>query len=138
VSADWLPSLNAFLNLIAAVLLTFGYLRIRQLRRESHRKFMLAAVVVSGLFLISYVIYHYQAGSTPYPYHDWTRPLYFVILIAHIVLAAAIVPMVIAALIFAFRGRFDRHRRVTRRLWPMWMFVSLSGLAVYLMLYHHP
>lgn len=96
---------------------------------------MWSALVSSTLFLISYLIYHYRAGSVPYPYHDWTRVLYFVILIPHVILAAVMVPFIIAAVYFAIRGRFDKHTRITRWLWPVWMFVSISGVIVYIMLY---
>ena len=88
------------------------------------------------MFLTSYLIYHARVGSVPYPHHDWTRPVYFAVLVPHIVLAAAIVPFIVAAVIHALRGNFDRHTRITRLLWPAWMFVSLSGIAVYFMLYH--
>jgi uncharacterized membrane protein YozB (DUF420 family) len=96
---------------------------------------MIAALVASAVFLTTYLIYHYQVGSVPYPYYDWTRPLYFAILIPHVILAAVMVPFIITAVWFALRGQFERHRRIVRWLWPVWMFVSLSGLAVYLLLY---
>lgn len=129
-------TLNATLNLISAFLLLGGYVKIKRGDREGHRKFMIAALVASGLFLTSYLIYHYQVGSVPYPYHDWTRTLYFVILIPHIILAALMVPFILAAVYFALREKFDRHTRITKWLWPVWMFVSTSGVVVYLMLYH--
>ncbi len=97
---------------------------------------MLGALVSSGLFLTSYLIYHYEVGSVPYPHHDWTRPIYFAILIPHVILAAVMTPFIIAAVIYAFRNRFDKHKRITRWLWWVWMFVSVSGIVVYLMLYH--
>ncbi len=131
-----LPTLNAFLNLISTMLLTFGYVYIKRSRPETHKKFMLAAIVTSAFFLVSYVIYHYQAGSVPYPYHDWTRPLYFAILVPHIILAALMVPFILTAVILAFREKFDTHKKLTRFVWPVWMFVSISGIVIYLMLYH--
>lgn len=130
-----LPTLNAILNLVSAVLLLLGYIAIKKQQRPVHKRWMLAAMVSSALFLISYLVYHYNVGSVPYPYYDWTRTVYFVILIPHIILAAVMVPFILAAVYFAFRGRFDKHRRLTVWVWPVWMFVSLSGLAVYLMLY---
>jgi uncharacterized membrane protein YozB (DUF420 family) len=129
-------TLNASLNLISAFLLLGGYVKIKRGDREGHRKFMIAALVASGLFLLSYLIYHYQVGSVPYPYHDWTRTLYFVILIPHIILAALMVPFILLAVYFALKEKFDRHTKITRWLWPVWMFVSSSGVVVYLMLYH--
>jgi len=131
-----LPTLNALLNATSALILTFGYIKIKRrgdIRR--HKRLMLAALAVSALFLISYLIYHNAVGSVPYPKHDWTRPLYFAILIPHVILAALMVPFVVAAVILGLRGRYRAHVRITRVLWPVWMFVSASGVAVYLMLY---
>ena len=130
-----LPTLNAALNGFSTILLLFGYIQIKKGQRDRHRLFMIAAVIVSAAFLTSYLIYHYQVGSVPYPHHDWTRPLYFAILIPHIILAGVMSPFIIAALWFAVKGDFERHKRLTRRVWPVWMFVSLSGIAVYFMLY---
>ena len=135
MTATSLPTINAALNAVSAVLLMFGYIKIRQGNRLIHKKIMISAVISSALFLISYLIYHYQVGSVPYPYHDWTRPVYFIILIPHVILAGVMVPFILAALYFAFRSRFDKHRRLVRWVWPVWMFVSLSGIAIYLMLY---
>ena len=135
MTATSLPTVNAILNAVSAVLLMFGYIKIRQGNRLIHKKIMISAVISSALFLISYLIYHYQVGSVPYPYHDWTRPVYFIILIPHVILAGVMVPFILAALYFAFRSRFDKHRRLVRWVWPVWMFVSLSGIAIYLMLY---
>jgi putative membrane protein len=129
-------TLNATLNLISAILLLLGYVQIKGGRPERHKRFMIAALVSSICFLTSYVIYHASAGSVPYPHHDWTRTLYFAILIPHVILAAAMVPFIILAVYYAFRETFDRHTRITRWLWPVWMFVSISGVVVYLMLYH--
>jgi uncharacterized membrane protein YozB (DUF420 family) len=98
---------------------------------------MIAVVVTSALFLGSYLVYHANVGSVPYPLHDWTRVLYFTILVPHILLAALMVPFIIAALYPAARGRFDRHARLTRWVWPVWMFVSVSGVTIYWLLYHH-
>ncbi|MCM2271088.1 MAG: DUF420 domain-containing protein [candidate division Zixibacteria bacterium] len=135
MSVTDLPTLNATLNLISAVFLTLGYVFIKQGRPERHKKMMVAALITSALFLTSYLIYHYAVGSVPYPRHDWTRPVYFAILIPHVMLAALMVPFVLMAVYFALRERFDKHTRITRRLWPVWMFVSISGVVVYLMLY---
>ncbi|MGB5107121.1 MAG: DUF420 domain-containing protein [Candidatus Zixiibacteriota bacterium] len=130
-----LPSINASLNAISAILLTFGYVNIRRGRRDTHRKFMIAALISSGLFLTFYLIYHYGVGSVPYPHHDWTRPVYFAILIPHVILAVLMTPFIVIAVLHALKGRFEKHRRIVRWLWPVWMFVSVSGIVVYLMLY---
>jgi len=131
-----LPTINAVLNGISAILLLLGYVNIKNGRQFPHKKYMLSAVFTSALFLITYSIYHYAVGSVPYGRYDWTRPVYFIILIPHVILAGLMVPFILAALYFAFRARFSAHRKIVRWLWPVWMFVSLSGIAVYLMLYH--
>lgn len=130
-----LPTLNAILNLISAVLLFTGRIQIKHLRADRHKRIMIAAMISSFLFLTSYSIYHAAVGSVPYAHHDWTRPLYFAILIPHIFFAGAMLPFILLAIYFAFRQRFDKHTRVTRLVWPVWMFVSLSGIAVFIMLY---
>lgn len=130
-----LPTVNAALNLISAVLLTFGYVNIRKGKQEVHKKFMISALISSALFLTSYLIYHYQVGSVPYPYEDWTRTVYLAVLVPHIFLAAVMVPFILVMVWWAFRGSFDRHRRLARWVWPVWMYVSISGVTVYLMLY---
>ena len=135
MSAGDLPTLNAALNMTSAVLLTFGYINIRRGKQETHKKFMISALISSALFLTSYLIYHYQVGSVPYPYHDWTRTVYLIVLVPHIILAALMVPFILVMVWWAFRERFDRHRRIARWVWPVWMYVSVSGVTVYLMLY---
>jgi putative membrane protein len=130
------PTLNAVLNLIAAILLIFGFVNIKKKKISVHKKFMLSALVVSLLFLTSYVIYHYRTGSVPYPHHNWTRFLYFSILLPHIFFAAVQTPFIILLVIRALRGNFEKHKRLARFVWPVWMFVSLSGVIIYLMLYH--
>ena len=135
MSVEDLPTLNAILNSISAVLLTLGFVHIKRGQRERHRKFMLAALVTSVLFLTSYLIYHSQVGSVKYPYYDWTRPVYFAILIPHVILAAVMTPFILIAVWHALHARFEKHRRIVRWLWPVWMFVSVSGVVVYWMLY---
>lgn len=130
-----LPSINAALNAISAILLTFGYVNIKRGHRDTHKKFMIAALISSALFLTTYLIYHNAVGSVPYPHHDWTRPLYFAILIPHVILAALMTPFIVIAVAHALNGRFEKHRRIVRWLWPVWMFVSVSGIVVYVMLY---
>jgi putative membrane protein len=130
-----LPTLNALLNFISAILLFTGRFEIKHGRADLHKRIMLSAMVSSMLFLISYSIYHAAVGSVPYAHHNWTRPLYFTILIPHVILAGLMVPFIIMAVYYALRERFDHHQRIVRIIWPVWMFVSLSGIAVYLMLY---
>ena len=130
-----LPSINAALNAISAILLTFGYVNIKRGHRDTHKKFMIAALISSALFLTTYLIYHNAVGSVSYPHHDWTRPLYFAILIPHVILAALMTPFIVIAVAHALNGRFEKHRRIVRWLWPVWMFVSVSGIVVYVMLY---
>lgn len=130
-----LPTVNAILNGISFVLLIIGYRFIKSGQQQQHKRVMISALICSALFLTSYLTYHYQVGSVPYPYHGWTRPLYFTILIPHVLLAALMTPFILVAVWSAFRENFDRHRRIMRWIWPVWMFVSISGVAVYLMLY---
>ena len=130
-----LPALNALLNGVATVFLVAGYVFIRRRQIQAHRASMLAAVTASALFLISYVIYHANAGSRPFTGTGPVRVVYFLILITHIVLAAAIVPMVLMTLSRALRKRFDRHAAIARRTLPLWLYVSVTGVVIYLMLY---
>lgn len=130
-----LPALNATLNAIAAVLLVIGYVLIRRGRIEQHRRVMLAAFSTSALFLVSYLIYHANVGSRPFTGQGPIRAVYFTILITHVILAAAILPMALITLNFALRSRFDRHMRIARWTLPIWLYVSVTGVIVYLMLY---
>ena len=130
-----LPTLNATLNFISSVFLLLGYLQIRKGNRGNHKKLMVSALVTSALFLISYVIYHYNAGSVPYPYHDWTRPLYFTLLIPHIILAAVQTPFILYIVYQAFKENFEKHKRLAKYVWSVWMFVSVTGVLIFLMLY---
>jgi uncharacterized membrane protein YozB (DUF420 family) len=130
-----LPALNATLNGVAAVFLLAGYSCIRRRRIAAHRASMLAALAASALFLVSYVVYHASAGSRPFAGTGPVRPVYFFILLTHIVLAAAIVPMVLVTLSRALGKRFDRHAAIARRTLPLWLYVSVTGVVIYLMLY---
>jgi putative membrane protein len=130
-----LPALNATLNGIAGALLALGYYFIRDKRVAAHRACMLSAFVASTLFLVSYLIYHSQVGSRPFPGHGGVRLLYFTILITHIVLAAAIVPMALITLRRGLKLDVARHRRIARWTWPLWMYVSVTGVVIYVMLY---
>ncbi|MGD9900107.1 MAG: DUF420 domain-containing protein [Calditrichaceae bacterium] len=130
-----LPTLNAVLNSISAMFLILGYINIKKGRRDRHKRLMIIALTASLFFLISYLIYHANVGSVPYPYHDWTRPLYFIILIPHIILAAVQAPFIILAVWYALTGHFDKHKKLVHWVWPVWMFVSVSGVIIYFMLY---
>jgi uncharacterized membrane protein YozB (DUF420 family) len=130
-----LPAVNAALNATAATLLVIGYTLIRRGRIRQHRAVMLAAFATSTLFLISYLVYHAHAGSRPFPGRGPIRGVYFAILITHIILAAAIVPMALITLSRALRERFDRHKAIARWTLPIWLYVSVTGVIVYLMLY---
>ena len=131
-----LPLVNACLNTLSAGLLTAGFVFIRRRRIVAHVACMLGAFAVSTLFLLSYVTYHYHAGSQPFPGQGWIRPVYFTILITHIVLAATIVPLALATIYRAWRGTFDRHVRIARWTLPLWLYVSVTGVLVYWLLYH--
>ena len=131
-----LPTLNAILNSTSAVLLGAGFYFIKQRRIDAHKRCMVAAMIVSIAFLTSYVIYHMNVGSVPFAGEGWIRPVYFFILITHIILAIVIVPMVLRTAYFGFASRFDKHVRVARKTFPLWMYVSVTGVIVYLMLYH--
>jgi uncharacterized membrane protein YozB (DUF420 family) len=130
-----LPLVNALLNATATILLVSGYVAIRAGHRRVHRAFMLAAFATSVLFLTSYLIYHAHVGSRPFPGRGSIRIVYFTILISHIVLAAVIPPLAAVTLWQAWRSRFDRHRRIARWTLPLWLYVSVTGIVVYWMLY---
>ena len=131
-----LPHLNAALNALSFLLLVAAFHQIRRGNVRVHRRLMLSALAVSGLFLVSYVTYHAQYGSVRFTGQGPVRPVYFVILVTHVILAAAIVPLVIVTLRRALAGDFARHRRIARWTYPLWLYVSVTGVVVYLMLYH--
>ncbi len=135
IDLTYLPALNAILNTVCAVCLGLGYYHIRRGNPAVHKRFMITAVIVSMFFFCSYAIYHMNVGSVKYPYHDWTRVLYFVILIPHVILATVMLPFIVVTLWFAFHENFNKHRRFAVWVLPVWMFVSVSGVLVYLMLY---
>lgn len=130
-----LPALNATLNSISTMLLLFGYYFIKRKEIERHRLCMVLAFLTSCIFLVSYLIYHYYAGSVPFQGQGWIRSVYFTILITHIILAAAVPVLALMALYRALRKDFKRHRAIARWAWPIWMYVSVTGVAVYMMLY---
>ena len=130
-----LPALNATLNGLAALFLTAGYILIRRGRRELHKRCMLAALTTSALFLVSYLVYHANAGSRPFPGQGPIRVVYFAILISHVVLAAAILPLALTTTARGLQARYDRHVRIARWTLPIWLYVSVTGVVIYLMLY---
>lgn len=134
---DWQPLASAILNGTAGIFLVLGYLFIRQKEpnKIAHKKCMLTAVSISTLFLINYVVYHYLHGSTKYQGIGWTRTFYFVILISHVILATVIVPFVARTLWVAFKEDFEKHKRVARYTFAMWLYVSVTGVIIYYMLY---
>jgi len=131
-----LPTLNAFLNGTSAVLLTAGYVFIRLRKVTAHKTCMVTAFGVSSLFLISYLIYHYYVGSVPFGGTGWIRPVYFTLLISHIVLAACIVPLALMTIYRAWTEQFVKHVRIARWTLPLWLYESVTGVIVYWMLYH--
>lgn len=135
MSVTDLPALNASLNALSTVFLVAGWIMIRQRRRDAHRLCMLSAVGVSAAFLASYLVYHFNVGSVPFQKQGTIRLVYFTILITHVVLAAAIVPMILVSLSRALTARFDQHRRIARWTLPLWLYVSVTGVVVYVMLY---
>ena len=135
LSLALLPTVNAFLNGTSALLLTAGYLFIRSKKVQIHRVCMSLAFLTSSLFLISYLTYHYFHGATRFPGHGWVRPTYFTILISHTLLAVLIVPLALRTLYLALRSRFNEHRRIARWTLPLWLYVSVTGVVVYGMLY---
>ena len=133
---DWLPSINALLNATAAVLLVWGYTLIRRKQIDAHRKVMITAFVTSCLFLVCYVVYHAQVGSKHFPHTGALRTVYLSILGTHTVLAAAVPVLAILTLRRGLAKRYDKHRRIARWTLPIWLYVSVTGVIVYLMLYH--
>lgn len=130
------PAINAILNAISAIFLLTGFVAIRRRHIALHRSCMVAAVTASCIFLVSYLARFASTGTHRYPSEGWDRTLYLSILFSHMVLAAIIVPMILRALLLARRKQFVAHRRIARVLWPIWIYVSVTGVAVYLMLYH--
>jgi len=130
-----LPEVNATLNAISALLLVTGYILIRRGQTQEHRLCMLAAFVTSALFLASYVVYHLNVGSVAFTGQGTIRMVYFTILISHIILAIVILPMAIVTLLRALRGQFESHRRIAKWTLPLWLYVSVTGVVVYWMLY---
>lgn len=136
-----LPLINACLNGLSTVLLTLGYIFIKKEQRDAHRNCMIAAFITSSIFLISYVTYHigmqrqYGSAHTKFVDPAWFRPIYLMLLITHVLLAVAIVPLILLTLSRAFKQRFELHKKIARWTWPLWMYVSVTGVMIYLLLY---
>ena len=133
---SYLPAVNAALNGTSALLLVVGQRLIKRGRIEAHKRTMIAAIVCSALFLISYLYYHAQVGSVRFQGQGWSRPVYFTILLTHTVLAAVIVPMVLVTLYRGLKRMDVRHKAIARLTFPLWVYVSTTGVAIYAMLYH--
>lgn len=131
-----LPSLNASLNAVATVLLLSGYVAIKKRKEELHKKLMIAALAVSTAFLTSYLIYHYHVPSKKFPDLGWIKTVYLLILVPHIILAAAMVPMILKTFWHGFRDEREKHKKIARITFPIWIYVSITGVLVYFMLYH--
>jgi len=136
ISISGLPALNAALNFTAAILIATGIYFIKQKNIRAHKVCMIAALAVSALFLTSYLVYHYNVGSVRFTKQGWIRGVYFPLLISHTALAAVVLPMVLRTAFLAFKGRFAKHVRIACWTFPTWMYVSITGVVVYLMLYH--
>ena len=136
-----LPAVNATLNSLSAVFLTVGYVLIKRKQINRHRNCMIAAVITSVVFLTSYLTYHYGMqhyygkGATIFRDPSWFRPIYLTILLTHTVLAVVIVPLVIASVVLGLKRRDEKHKRISRWTWPLWMYVSVTGVIIYLLLY---
>jgi putative membrane protein len=135
LSYSSLAPLNAILNSAAFALLMAGFVFIKRKNVAAHRACMISALVVSAAFLTSYLTYHWHVGDVRFSGTGWIRPVYFAILIPHIILAGTIVPLALVTLYYALRGRFPSHRRIARWTWPLWIYVSVTGVVIYVMLY---
>ena len=135
MSISDLPAVNACFNALSTVFLTLGFVLIRKGRKEAHRNCMIAALCSSALFLAGYLVYHFNVpGVTRFPDH-WFKPIYLGILLTHTVLAAMILPLVLVTVLLAIQGKFEKHKRIARWTWPIWMYVSVTGVLIYLLLY---
>jgi len=130
-----LPAVNASLNGLSTIFLLFGFRFIRRKNVPAHYRCMLSAVVTSTLFLVCYLTYHFKVGRTVFKDPAWFRPIYIMLLLTHTILAVTIVPMVIITLSRALRQRFDKHKKIARWTWPLWMYVSVTGVVIYFLLY---
>jgi putative membrane protein len=132
-----LPAINAIFNLLSTCCLAFGYYFIKKTNRDEvkHKRSMFLALAFSSIFLMGYLTFHYHHGSTKFPDLGWIKILYLTILIPHIILAAVMVPMIVLTFYYALRGNFEKHKKIARYTFPIWMYVSVTGVIIYLMLY---
>ncbi len=132
-----LPTQNAFFNLLSTLCLLWGYYFIKKSNRDErkHKISMIMALIFSTIFLIGYLVHHYNHGSTTFPDLGWIKTLYLIILIPHIILAAVMVPMIIMTFVYAFTGKLEKHKKIARITFPIWLYVSVTGVIIYLMLY---
>lgn len=130
-----LPAVNATLNGLSAVFLTIGYIFIRRGNQKAHRNCMVAALITSAIFLTCYLVYHFKAGRTVFPATHWFRPYYLALLLSHTILAVVIVPLIAMTVSRAVKAKFELHKKISRWTWPIWMYVSITGVLVYLILY---
>ena len=131
-----LPHVNAVLNTIATVLLLIGFVLIRGGHRDLHRRVMITTIAVSAVFLVCYLIYHFTAPVFIYRGPDWSRPVYYAMLVSHVILATVVTPMVAVTAWRSLHGQFEKHRKIARWTWPIWLYVTASGVAIYVVLYH--
>lgn len=136
MSANDLPTINALLNSMSAAFLITGFIFIKRKNRNAHKRAMLTAFTLSALFLVSYIIYHYTAGATTFTAEGWIRPVYFTILITHTILATVILPPILILLYRAWKKQFAKHARLARWTFPAWLYVSVTGVIIYMILYH--
>jgi len=136
MTLDLLPHINAFLNVTSTILLVVGLSLIRIGERMWHKKVMISAIVVSGLFLVSYLTYHFTAPVFVFSGTGWTVPVYYTILISHVVLATVVSPLVVLTAYRAITGNFERHKKVARLTLPIWLYVTVTGVVIYVILYH--
>lgn len=130
-----LPTINAALNFLSFCFLILGFVQIKKGQRQAHKLSMSVALVFSAAFLACYLFHHYQVGSVPYPYYDWTRTLYYIILVPHVILAALMVPFIIYIVVQAMQQNFEKHKKWAKWVWPVWVYVSFTGVLIYIMLY---
>lgn len=131
-----LPALNAFFNLLATICLVTGYYFIKKKDEQRHKACMISALVFSSIFLAGYLIYHINFGSTKFPELGWVKTLYLVILVPHIILAALMVPMIVMTFFYAFQNKREKHKKIAKITFPIWLYVSVTGVIIYIMLYH--
>lgn len=135
MTVDQLPAFNATMNLLATICLGAGFIAIKKEKKELHKKLMITALIFSAIFLASYLVYHYHVGSKPFPDLGWIKTVYLIILVPHIILAAVMVPFILKTFYHAFREEWEKHKKAARIAFPMWMYVSITGVIIYMMLY---